>query len=137
MKLKLHKWKWFKLSTTWSRDSLWKRFLSVNYTPGDRSCDFRERGLLHFPAFGLNTDQKNSEYGHFSHIDKQRKESASEWKRWKIFLKKAPQGCLLITFNICSFIICFVRTHETCRASCTNVSTFCFITNNVKNVRSK
>ena len=68
---------------------------------------------------------------------KQKKESASESKRWKIFWKKHHKEVYsyLIPYYICSFIICFVRTHETYRASCTDSNTLYFITNNVNNVR--
>ena len=30
-------------------------------------CPYSEISGPHFPAFGLNTEQKNSKYGHFSH----------------------------------------------------------------------
>ena len=32
-----------------------------------KSAQFRSYSVPYFPAFGLNTDQNNSEYGHFLH----------------------------------------------------------------------
>ena len=34
-----------------------------------KSVRIRSYSGPHFPAFGLNMDQNNSEYGHFLHID--------------------------------------------------------------------
>ena len=33
----------------------------------------------YFPAFGLNTDQNNSEYGHFSRREKSKQKYHMEW----------------------------------------------------------
>ena len=37
---------------------------------------------LYFPAFGLNTDQNNSEYGHFSRREKSKQKYHMEWLNW-------------------------------------------------------
>ena len=36
----------------------------------------------YFPAFGLNTDQNNSEYGHFSRREKSKQKYHMEWLNW-------------------------------------------------------
>ena len=41
--------------------------LNDNNCHCEKSVRIRSFTYPYFPAFGLNTDQKNSEYGHFSH----------------------------------------------------------------------
>ena len=44
------------------------KYLYLSSSHCVKSVHIRSFSGPYFPAFGLNTDQKNSEYGHFSHI---------------------------------------------------------------------